>query len=139
MARLLGIDPGTKRIGVALSDPEGRIASPHGTIDSGEPDADAREIARLASENEVEEVVVGYPRRLDGTTGPAAEHAADLARRIETVSGVTVTLWDERMTSVQAERTMIAHGVKRRRRRATTDRVAATLILQSYLDARNRS
>ena len=136
MARVLGIDPGTKRIGVALSDPGARVATPHSTIAAADLNADARAIAMLAGENDVSEIVVGYPRRLDGSAGQAAERASDLARRVEAAAGVRVTLWDERMTSAQADRAMLDHGAKRRRRREAADRIAATLILQSYLDAR---
>lgn len=134
MARLLGIDPGKKRIGVALSDPEGRIASPHGVIEvTGD---EVAEILRLARQNDVSEIVVGYPLRLDGGIGPAAQSAADLARMLERSSALAVTLWDERLSSAQAERDLIAGGVRRRDRRGATDRVAAALILQSYLDSR---
>jgi putative Holliday junction resolvase len=140
MARVLGIDPGTKRIGVALSDPGARVAIPHDTLAATVSlDDDARAIATLARDNDVEEIVVGYPRKLDGSVGPAAEHARDLAQRIESEAGIRVTLWDERMTSAQADKTMLEHGAKRRQRRSHADRVAATLILQSYLDARGRA
>jgi putative Holliday junction resolvase len=137
MGRLLGVDPGSKRIGLAISDPEGRLASPHGVIAAGEDSAAA--IARIAGENEVEEIVVGHPRRLDGTVGLAAEQAEALAARIETAAGIPVRLWDERLTSAQGEKAMIAHGAKRRARRDAADRIAATIILQSFLDARRSS
>ncbi len=140
MARVLGIDPGTKRIGVALSDPDARVALPHDTLDAtASVEDDARAIAALARDNDVEEIVVGYPRKLDGSVGPAAEHAQELARRVEAEAGVPVRLWDERMTSAQANKTMLEHGAKRKQRRAHADRVAATLILQSYLDTRGRA
>ncbi|MCA1831539.1 MAG: Holliday junction resolvase RuvX [Actinomycetota bacterium] len=134
MARVLGIDPGTKRIGVALSDPDGLIASPHTVIEAS--DNDAREISRIANDNDVEEIVIGYPRRLDGSSGPAAQQAEVLADHVRAAVSIPVRLWDERLTSAQAEKDMVAHGVKRRRRRSEVDRVAAALILQSYLDAR---
>jgi putative Holliday junction resolvase len=136
MARLLGVDPGSKRIGVALSDPDGRIASPHTIVEASDPERDAGEIARIARENEVEEIVIGYPRRLDGRAGPAAENVDALAAHVRAATAVPVRLWDERLTSAQANKEMIASGAKRRARRAAVDRIAATLILQSYLDAR---
>jgi len=134
MSRILGIDPGTVRLGLALSDPGGRIAAPLATlvVDGGE----VEEIATLVLEHEVETVVVGHPRKLDGTRGDAALAAEALAEQIGARTGLPVDLWDERLTSVQAERGLIAQGAKRRARREGTDRVAAAIILQSYLDAK---
>jgi len=140
MGRLLGIDPGTRRIGVALSDPSGSIASPYSTIEARDEDADVQAIAAVAAENDVEEIVVGYPKKMDGTPGPAAEAASSLADRLRDRTGIAVTLWDERLSSVQADRAMLGQGEKRRTRREATDRVAAAIVLQSYLDAkRSRS
>jgi putative Holliday junction resolvase len=132
--RTLGIDPGTKRIGVALS-VDGIVATPLETLAASTPDDDARAIARLAAERDVSRIVVGHPRRLDGTAGPAALAAESLADKIRAHSAVPVSLWDERLTTVEAERALIARGVRRRRRRAAVDRTAATVMLQSFLDA----
>jgi putative Holliday junction resolvase len=137
MGRLLGIDPGTRRIGVALSDPLGRIASPHATIDAhDDPSEDVRAILSLASDNDVDEIVVGHPRNMDGSAGPAADAASLLAERLRENGFSRVTLWDERLSSVEANRAMIAGGARRRARRDAADRVAAAIVLQSYLDAR---
>jgi putative Holliday junction resolvase len=135
--RILGIDLGEVRIGLALSDPAGIFAQPiEPLVRRGErKDLDA--LARLVGEHEVTGAVVGLPLLLSGARGPKAvaarEFAERLARRLATVP---VELWDERLTTVEAERTMIAADVDRRRRRQSLDSVAAALILSSFLDAR---
>jgi putative Holliday junction resolvase len=135
--RTLGIDPGTRRIGVALS-VDGIIATPLETLAASTPEVDARAIAHLAREHDATRIVVGHPRRLDGSAGPAARAAEELADALRTETPAEVTLWDERLTTVQAERSMIASGTRRRARRSAVDRVAATLMLQSFLDANAR-
>lgn len=137
MGRVLGIDPGTRRIGVALSDPGETIASPHATIEARSDEDDVAAILALARENEVSEIVVGYPRNLDGSLGAAAQAAEALADRLRD-AGATVTLWDERLSSVEADRALLSQGASRRDRRKATDRVAAAIVLQSFLDARRR-
>jgi len=132
--RTLGIDPGTRRIGVALS-VDGVIATPLDTLAASTPEDDARAIAELAREHDATRIVVGHPRRLDGSAGPAAHAAEELADALRAHPPLDVTLWDERLTTVQAERSMIATGTRRRARRSAVDRVAATLMLQSFLDA----
>lgn len=129
--KLLGLDLGERRVGVAISDPSATIASPLVTLDAGPGLAAA--VRRLAEEHQATVVVVGVPRRLDGSAGPAAESAMAFAR-ILAEGGLAVRLWDERLSTRQAERVLIDGGMSRRRRRQVTDRVAATLILQSFLD-----
>ncbi len=135
MTRLLGLDIGSVRIGVALSDPLGITAAPLEVIDRRRQEPLARIVALIA-EHEVSGIVVGQPLRLDGEAGPAVEgvqaFVAELAARVS----VPIALWDERLTTAQAEREMIADGVRRQKRRQSIDRVAAALILQSYLDSR---
>ena len=135
MHRILGIDVGTVRVGVALSDPLGMTAQPFEVIQRKRSDPFER-IAELVREHGVGCVVVGYPLRLDGTVGPAAQaidaFVAELAKKIE----IPIELWDERLTTVAAERQMIAGGARREKRKKTIDMVAAALILQSYLDAK---
>ena len=134
--RFLGIDLGERRIGIALSDEDGIIASPLGTVERTGDRAAAREIARLVCEREVGEIVLGLPLRLDGTEGPAALGARAFAERLRAQVDRPIHLWDERMTTVLAERAMIEGGARREERREKVDRVAAALILQSFLDAR---
>lgn len=134
--RVLAVDPGSRRIGLALSDPTGTIAQPLATFDAQPEDTLAERLAETAKRNEATRIVVGLPRLLDGSTGDAARSARALAEALRKASGLPVELVDERLTTAQAERSMIAGGVRRAKRRATIDQVAATLLLQSYLDGR---
>jgi putative Holliday junction resolvase len=134
--RILAIDPGSKRVGVALSDPTATIAQALTTM-AAEPAATLpSRIARIARDNEAQRIVVGLPKRMDGSHGPEAKAAQHLAAAIRTESGLPVELVDERLTSVAAERSLIAGGMRREKRRLSVDRVAATLMLQAHLDRR---
>ena len=134
--RLMGIDLGEKRIGLALSDASAIVASPLAVIPaSGDDEADAQRVAEVASQHQVGEFVIGLARTLSGTEEQAAARAARFAQVLSEVSGKPVRLWDERLTTAQAERAMIEAGVRRAKRRESVDKVAAALILQSYLDA----
>jgi putative holliday junction resolvase len=135
--RILAVDGGVVRVGLAVSDEGGRLATPHSTLAAG-PRL-AQRIAAVADQAGAGAVIVGLPRRLDGTEGPEAEMARALADQINAVSGLEVELWDERFTTVMAESALISSRPKRGRRRAAgrreaTDRVAAAVLLQSYLD-----
>ena len=132
--RWMGLDVGERRIGVALSDPGGLIAQPHATLRVHRQDVPIEELERLLAEHDVEAIVVGLPKRLDGSKGPAALAAERFAEELRSALGIEVVLWDERLSSVEADRRLIEAGVGRRRRRTATDRVAAAIILQSYLD-----
>jgi putative pre-16S rRNA nuclease len=132
--RVLAVDPGSKRVGVAVSDPTGTIAQPLTTVDAEPFDTLASRLAGIATETGAKRIVVGLPRRLNGTYGPEAKAARDLADALRKASGLPVELVDERLTTVAAERSMLAAGARRARRRATVDRVAAALLLQSHLD-----
>jgi putative Holliday junction resolvase len=138
MGRVLAVDPGSLRVGIAVSDPTGTIAQPLTTIPA-EPAATLVErLVALAREQEAEGLVVGLPRRMDGGQGPEARAARALAQELRRAAGVPVTLVDERLTSVAAERALLAGGASRARRRELSDQVAAALILQSYLDGARR-
>ncbi|MDQ3903896.1 MAG: Holliday junction resolvase RuvX [Actinomycetota bacterium] len=137
--RSLGVDVGEVRIGVALSDPDGILATPLVTLSrdrSGGKDLD--ELAMMVAEHEVVEVVVGLPRTLAGRDGPAARAAADYARALAVRLGsrVAVRLTDERLTTVSATRMLAERGVRGRKQRAVVDQAAAVEILQGWLDAR---
>lgn len=135
--RALGIDLGEARIGLAVSDPLGCIAQPFESLERVGPRKDLTRIVERVRELEVVVVVVGLPLLLSGEEGEQARKAKEFAAALERRLGnVPVELWDERLTTVQAERTMISGGVKRRRRKRTVDPIAAALILQTYLDAR---
>lgn len=136
--RTLGVDLGDVRIGLAVSDPGGLVATPLETIPAGDAsDAEAlgRRLAGIAEREGAERVVIGLPRALSGREGQPAQHARAVAEHVAAVGDVDVELWDERFTTVEAERSMIEGGTGRRERRQAVDRVAATLILQAYLDA----
>jgi len=134
--RILAIDPGSKRVGVALSDPTATIAQALMTMPAEPAATLASRIVEVARENEAGRIVVGLPKRLDGSRGPEARAAQVLADAIRTESGLPVELVDERLTTVAAERSLVAGGVRRDKRRLSVDRVAATLLLQAHLDRR---
>lgn len=134
-SRVLGIDVGSVRIGLAISDETYTLASPVGTIPNERRTLWTR-IDREMEDRRVDRVIIGLPRRLDGSEGDAAaaarKFAAELARRTTT----EIELWDERFTTTIAERALIESGVRRKRRREVIDSVAAALLLQNWLDAR---
>jgi putative Holliday junction resolvase len=133
----MGLDLGEARIGVSLTDEEGLVAMPLLTIERRNRREDTARIIELASEHAVAAVVVGVPYQLDGTTDEQAERALNFARRLERrLEGVPVVTWDERLTTREAERLLIEGDVSRRGRRKVVDQLAATLILNSFLEAR---
>jgi putative Holliday junction resolvase len=132
--RILGLDVGEKNIGVAVSDPLGVTAQPVATVRRASREKDLAAIAALVREYGVGEVVVGLPLRLDGREGPEAERIRRWGEHLERHLGLPVRYWDERLTTVEAEQTLLAADLSRRRRRRTVDRTAACLILQGYLD-----
>ncbi len=134
--KMLGLDLGEKRIGVAVSDDEGQIAIPAGTLAGDKPQAEViADILELAQQHDAERIVVGMPTSLSGEAGPAAQKASDFVEALRGRSAVEIAVWDERLTTALAEKAMLADDVKRERRRDNIDKVAAALILQSYLDA----
>jgi putative holliday junction resolvase len=129
----IGLDLGERRIGVALS--RGRLALPIDVIRrSGDRQRDHRNIRAVIVEHEAEVLVVGLPRSLDGGDGPAAMRIRDEARELEAVVGVPVVLVDERLSTVEAQRSLRAQGITGPRQRALVDQVAASIILQAWLD-----
>ncbi len=138
--RALGIDLGARRIGIAVSDSSGTLATPRGTIvRSGDVARDRRALVDLAIEEEAVVVVVGHPRSLDGSRGPAALAAEEEARLLEGLleeHGIRVELFDERLTTVSAHQQLRAGGVKGRNQRAVVDQTAAAVMLMAWLDGR---
>jgi len=133
--RALGLDLGTKRIGLATSDISGLIATPHSTLNrSSSVRRDHENIARIVESEEVEIVVVGLPIRMNGELGPAAEAANREAAKLGTVLRVPVIMFDERMTTVAADRALKEANISASRRREFVDRVAAAVMLQAWLD-----
>lgn len=131
--RVLGLDLGTRRIGVAVS--SGTIATPHSVLERGrDRTADHAAVAALVDELGAERVVVGLPLSLDGKMGPAATAAADEAAALGDVLAVPVETYDERLTTVTADRSLSSLGLKGQARRRVVDKVAAAVILQAWLD-----
>ena len=135
--RVLALDLGERRIGVAVSDPSGTLASPHGVIERARDRAtDHAAVAALVTELEAARVVVGLPLSLSGATGPAAEAALAEAAQLASVLGVPVETFDERLTTVAAARSMRAGGTKARKQRKRIDEMAASVMLQNWLEQR---
>ena len=134
--RVLGLDVGDVRIGMAVSDETATLATGIATFTRIGPRKDVKAVAALVREREVAEVVVGLPRTLAGTVGPQAEKVLAFMHDLERALPVPVVSWDERFTTAMATQALIEGGVSRRDRKDKIDRVAAVLILQSYLDSR---
>ncbi len=134
MKRLLALDVGTVRIGVALSDPLGMMAQPLEVIVRKKTDPASR-VQELVRDYEVQKIIVGQPYTLEGEEGDATQAVASFVADLKKHVDVPIELWDERMSTAQAERDMIAAGARRQKRKETIDKIAAALILQSYLDA----
>lgn len=133
--RILGIDPGDKNIGMALSDPSGVIASPLTIIQHVSRLIDAATIAELARENQADKIIVGQSFELDGKPNFQGRKAARLAATIRTQTNIPVALWDEAYSTQSAHAAQIALGSPRSKRKGHLDDLAATVILQSYLDS----
>ncbi|MDS1030028.1 Holliday junction resolvase RuvX [Bacillota bacterium LX-D] len=136
--RILGLDVGDKKIGVALSDPLGLTAQGIDTVKcTGEIKKDIEYILKIINLNEVEQIVVGLPKNMNGSIGPQAKKVIDFAEALGEKSNLPIIFWDERLTTVAAEKTLLAADVSRKKRKLVIDKIAATVILQSYLDNKN--
>jgi putative Holliday junction resolvase len=133
--RVLGLDLGDARIGVAISDPERRMAVPVGTVHVGQPPGELVAVADIAREHDVALIVVGLPLSMSGAHGPRARHVEALARTLGGVVDVPIEFQDERLSTVEADRALRDAGVLGRDRRSAVDESAATVILQAWLDA----
>lgn len=131
--RIMAIDYGDARTGIAVSDPTGLLAGYTTVIHSRKAEFVAEEIARLAKEQRAEELVMGFPRNMDGTEGPRADLYRAFAVQVEEKTGMKVVLWDERRTTVEAHAILHASGKKMKDHKKNVDAVAATLILDGYL------
>lgn len=132
--RMLGLDLGTARVGVAISDAQGRLAIPLEILARDEAGAWQERLAEIVAEREVKQVVVGLPLNLRGERGPAAEEAEALVARLRERLPVPVVTWDERLSSALVEKAMCVAGLDARAQRGRSDAAAAAVILQSYLD-----
>ena len=130
----MAIDYGDARTGVAVSDPTGLLAGQTFLIKSRKAQVVLEVLAALAKAQGAEELVMGYPRNMDGTLGPRAEKYAAFAKKLEAATGLPVILWDERRTTVDAHRILGEQGIRAKNRKDKVDAMAATLILEGYLD-----
>lgn len=136
MSRVVGIDPGQARVGIAISDEERSIAFPRETVSARDGWADAAARVRVAlADDEVALLVVGLPLRLDGSEGEAARRARGFGEALRAELGIEVEFWDERLTTVAAERSLTEMGRRGAKRRDVVDQSAAAILLQGYLDA----
>ena len=135
--RRLGLDIGEVRVGLALSDPTGRVATPLKVMDARSLAADPSALRTLVEEYGVEELVVGLPVGLSGEEGPQAETVRRFAEKLSAAVGLPVTYQDERLSSAQARRSMREAGVNEKDGRGAVDMVAASILLQAYLDTRD--
>jgi putative Holliday junction resolvase len=133
--RLLGIDFGTVRVGLAISDPDRRIASPLAQYRRGSRAQDEQFFRRLVEQEEVASCVLGLPVHLSGVEGEKAKQARSFGAWLGQVTGLELAFWDERFTSVEAEHALLAAGLTNKKRKERRDQVAAQILLQSYLDA----
>ena len=131
--RVMAIDYGDAHTGVALSDPTGLLAGTATTIHSWREEEVLKQLVQMIRENRVDELVMGFPRNMDGTEGPRAELYRSFAQKLEEASGMPVKLWDERRTTVDAHRILQESGKNAKKRKKTVDAVAASLILEGYL------
>jgi putative Holliday junction resolvase len=133
--RWLGLDYGDKRIGVALSDEFGWTAQGLEVISNNNESTVFARISRIVEQYEVKEIVVGLPKNMNGTLGPRADISMTFAASLREMFNLPVHLWDERLTTVSAERALIEADVSRKKRKLVIDQLAASLILQGYLDS----
>ena len=131
--KILAVDYGDARTGLAACDPGEMLASPVGTVEHWDPQKVAEEAAKAAKEARAERIVVGHPLNMDGTAGPRAQLCREFAALLREASGLPVVLWDERQTTVTATRYLNATDTRGKKRKKVIDAVAATVILESYL------
>jgi putative Holliday junction resolvase len=135
----MGLDIGERRTGVALCDSLNVLASPLMVISESEHEAIIKTILELVEQYQVKRIVVGLPLSMNGSIGPQARKVNEFAQELSTCLDIPVVRWDERLSTIAADKMMLDAGVKRRKRKTRRDAVAATVILQSYLDAANKS
>lgn len=138
MMRIMGLDYGTKTVGVAVSDPLGITAQAVETVTRKDENKLRKTLARiesLATEYGVEKFVIGFPKNMNNDIGERAEKALEFGEMLKRRTGIGIVMWDERLTTVEAERTLMESGVRRENRKQYVDQIAAVFILQGYLDS----
>ncbi|HWP98431.1 MAG TPA: Holliday junction resolvase RuvX [Syntrophomonadaceae bacterium] len=137
--KVLALDVGEKRIGIALSDSLGMTAQGHSVLERQNKSRDFHHILDLCQQNEVSRIVVGLPLNMNGTVGPKALEIQGFAAELGAFTGLEIVFWDERLSTVSAERTLLEADVSRKKRKGLRDKLAAVYILQTYLDRESRS
>ena len=135
MHKIMGIDYGDARTGVAISDLLCTIVGSTAVVNSHNTEKAIADIVRMANENNVKQIVVGLPKNMDGTEGPRAELCRQFAKQLCEVSGLEIVMWDERRTTVEAHNILSQHNYHGKKRKNTVDAVAASLILEGYLNS----
>ncbi len=138
MGRVLALDYGRRRLGMAISDPRGITARGIPTAQVRSREGAVAAASKAADEHQAGEIVIGIPLNMDGTSGPMAAEVEDFASKLERMTGLPVRRWDERLTSVEANRTLQEMGVRTKGRKGDVDRMSAILILQGYLSSKDR-
>lgn len=136
--RILGLDLGTKTIGVAVSDPLGFTAQGITTVKRKNSNSDIEEIKRIYDEYSVQTIVIGLPKNMNGTIGEAGERTYKFCEKLKAAFNPEIVYWDERLTTVAAHRAMLEADLSREKRKKIVDKIAATFILQGYLDRKSR-
>lgn len=135
MKRTIALDVGSKRIGVAISDPLGITAQPLTTIHREKKEEDIRKIALLVEQYEVQEIVIGLPKDMQGTYGKSAEGILEFKKQLESSLSIPIKVWDERLSTMAMERFLIEQDVSRQKRKLVIDKMAAVYILQGYMSS----
>ena len=135
--RIMGLDVGSVRIGIAVSDEAGMIARGLETLTRKSWERDLEQLSQLIVTNEVKQIIIGNPLNMDGNVGRQAQLVRQFMERLQKVTDVAIELWDERFSSSSAERVLIEGGMQRNKRKLVIDKVAAVIILQNFLDYRN--
>lgn len=138
MVRIMGLDYGDKTIGVAVSDEFGWTAQGVEVIRRRKPEDDLERLRQIAGEYEVSDIVVGLPKNMNNTIGPRGEICIAFSETLRDALQLPVMLWDERLTTVSAQRTLLEADVSRKKRKLVVDKMAAALILQNYLDSKSK-
>ncbi|AWB45668.1 Holliday junction resolvase RuvX [Paenibacillus sp. CAA11] len=136
--KIMGLDYGDRRIGVAVSDALGWTAQGVETIERRRDESELLRIAELVQEHNIEEIIVGLPKNMNGTIGPRGEICMEFAEKLKLQLNLPVHLWDERLTTVSAHRTLLEADVSRKKRKQVVDKMAAIFILQNYLDSKSK-
>ena len=139
LMRVMGLDPGDKRTGVAISDPLGWTAQGKKVIESSSFQDIIKEVKELIEQYEVEKIIVGLPRNMDGSLGERAQRVEKFIEELKSQVDIPVKAWDERLSTAQAERTLLEADLSRQRRKQVIDKMAAVMILQNYLDQQTKN